>query len=1412
MGCGTSVRLSTSSSQPVPSIAKNGTSSPPARETAQANLKPFTLLLFALDSCPPDLKPRFGSVATANTVAELLPALAKLATPVVLAVTEGRYSEIAAAAEETGGKLAAIVLIGAKASISSPSTTARVLGTVTAAERICDLLSGFATEYSRAQRFFDDRTEKSFYGLEDKNLIVGSLRMRARSDEFSIFYPLGMKAVGIKGVLSDRLLDSIVEAAQKESSVGITTRVADIAATVAFLKVHGTEMKSIIESYTMQGLYFMLNLYLRYGTHDGLSLFKEYMFCLKGSMCELGKPMTEKGMITYRGLRWDPKFLEEYRRKKGQCVLLNGFVSTSLDKKVALEFAKKGSGVGTSTVLEMKLVECDESYVRFVRDFEFPEENGVYFPVDVSEFSIYAGEKEVLFPPFYPVKIVDVGDETVDGRTYSRILAEVPNCVNISGKNRLNNILKAQTSDVDWGKEYLDSMLRLSSRRIVDKLSLVNLNLSRYASEFQRVLGLVKEGLCRQLMIEHESLSQPELSQIADSSVLGRLQRLSLNNNGIGPASEAILSRLLKDNTALAALELADNNLPSESIREIANFVRSNGTLTELVLSGNRVEGEAGLALAGAMEENRGLASLDLSSCEMKKEIAMRLGEALEKNTTLYSLNVCLNSLDDITMKDFGKAVTRNRTLVALYYQQWEDRTYQSEKFRYLTYLNNIFMSQQCAKKDSAIVPAERKYLVEKALQRDIDLSKIDMRVAYESAARNVEKIACILKTNEIVTEVNLEHSLVKGENVGDILAALAGDRKLRSLNLSRNALSEAETRGVAGLLKSADSALCELKLSDCSVSAAAGVIIMEAIHANKRLRRLDLSCNKLDETIGPGMRTALEGNSALDWLDLTKNPLGDESGIQIAAALLKNRALTVLKLNSTGLGTESIRALGEAVRTSRTLKKLCITYCPPGYGELFSSGNTLTQLCITADVEIDPESKRKFTDFVSSSKTLESLHFSNKTVAKSVLEALRDATRNGATLKTLKFSDLELGLEPEKLSLVAEIIKHCGSLTHLYFRAVFKEAGELRLLAAELRVTRTIRALSLRGSKLDEKGAKVVSEILMGNTSIATLNLRSCNIDDMGVSRLALALQRNRTLTTLYIDQNPHITDRTTIISSLMRNFTLTTLYMDGPVWIDVRYLIVFAAYANRTLSKVITPDGVNHLMALRDAYKEQMKASKRNKAVAMIQDCMKKGSKVEGLVLAESYIDVDLMQSLTEGLKHNNNIVELFLGSNGNGDACARLIADMLMVNTTIVALTFTANGATEEAAKAFAEVLKRNKTLNVFRLCMENVGDGGAKALAQAMKVNLTLRTFSVICCNVGDEGATALAEAFKENAKAEGMLKEANMKNNMISDEGSMSLMRAAEACERLEVHLRGNIFGDEMLDKLKKSPASTRMFL
>lgn len=123
---------------------------------------------------------------------------------------------------------------------------------------------------------------------------------------------------------------------------------------------------------------------------------------------------------------------------------------------------------------------------------------------------------------------------------------------------------------------------------------------------------------------------------------------------------------VLKYNTTLTSLSLAENHIGDESVKYIADALQSNMTLTSLDLSGNQIGPEDAKYIADALKTNKTLTSLNLSFNYISNEGAKYIADTLGFNTTLTSLNLISSRIEAEGAKSIVNALKNNTTLTSL--------------------------------------------------------------------------------------------------------------------------------------------------------------------------------------------------------------------------------------------------------------------------------------------------------------------------------------------------------------------------------------------------------------------------------------------------------------------------------------------------------------------------------------------------------------------------------------------------------------------------------------------------------------------------------------------------------------------------------------------------------------------------
>ncbi|KAI8373984.1 hypothetical protein EDC96DRAFT_9975 [Choanephora cucurbitarum] len=151
------------------------------------------------------------------------------------------------------------------------------------------------------------------------------------------------------------------------------------------------------------------------------------------------------------------------------------------------------------------------------------------------------------------------------------------------------------------------------------------------------------------------------------------IHSLSLRNNQLAPPHGTWISNLIAPNPdstlhGLVELDLSGNNL-GFMIAPLASVLRHNTSLLQLNLANTQISYEGLSVLSNALLENKSLESLDLSDnplSQQSDEGILALKTTLARNSSLQSLNLSNTQLDSSATITLAEALPENRSLTRL--------------------------------------------------------------------------------------------------------------------------------------------------------------------------------------------------------------------------------------------------------------------------------------------------------------------------------------------------------------------------------------------------------------------------------------------------------------------------------------------------------------------------------------------------------------------------------------------------------------------------------------------------------------------------------------------------------------------------------------------------------------------------
>jgi len=340
------------------------------------------------------------------------------------------------------------------------------------------------------------------------------------------------------------------------------------------------------------------------------------------------------------------------------------------------------------------------------------------------------------------------------------------------------------------------------------------------------VLECVKE--CR---LDNSSFQADLARELGSFLELQTLRYRKRNIADIFAANVVVLADVLKSNTTVTKLDLADNGIGNAGAAGLAEALKSNTTLAVLDLSRNVITDGGAADLAEALKSNTTLTVLNLPRNGIFDAGAAGLAEALKSNTTLTVLNLTSNGIGAAGAECLAEALKSNTTLTVL-----------------------------------------------KMSDNDI-------------GGAGAASLGVALKSNTTLTVLELCFNVFGDAGTPGLAEGLTSNTTLTVLTLSSNFISDAGAAGLAEALKS-NTALTVLNLSYNDIGDAGAVYLAEALKSNTTLTVLNLSCNNIGDAGAAGLAEALKSNITLTVLELSNNYIGDACAAGLAKALKSNTPL----------------------------------------------------------------------------------------------------------------------------------------------------------------------------------------------------------------------------------------------------------------------------------------------------------------------------------------------------------------------------------------------------------------------------------------------------------------------------------------------------------------------------------------
>ncbi|CAE7254094.1 NLRC3 [Symbiodinium natans] len=132
------------------------------------------------------------------------------------------------------------------------------------------------------------------------------------------------------------------------------------------------------------------------------------------------------------------------------------------------------------------------------------------------------------------------------------------------------------------------------------------------------------------------------------------------------PVKWDLLVQLLKQNSAVAALQLGGKFLGPVGAQTLAQAIRRNKTVTMIDLGMNRIGDAGARAVAEALKENETVTQINLRENGIGNAGAQALAEALKENRTVTQINLRENQIGDAGIQALTEARKENKAVAQI--------------------------------------------------------------------------------------------------------------------------------------------------------------------------------------------------------------------------------------------------------------------------------------------------------------------------------------------------------------------------------------------------------------------------------------------------------------------------------------------------------------------------------------------------------------------------------------------------------------------------------------------------------------------------------------------------------------------------------------------------------------------------
>ena len=912
---------------------------------------------------------------------------------------------------------------------------------------------------------------------------------------------------------------------------------------------------------------------------------------------------------------------------------------------------------------------------------------------------------------------------------------------------------------------------------------------------------------------------------------------LNFKSNDITTEVVEGLASIIKQNTNLEQLYLADNDLTTSSVL-ILQAIKENSKLKLLDLNGNNMTGKAAKDLVSIIKNNSNLEQLHLANNDLRISSSLIL-HALKETSKLKVLNLNNNNMTGETAEDLVTVIKNNSNLEQLYLGNNNLRTSsililqaikEKSKLKALN-LNGNNMTGEVAEDLASVIKnnsnleqiglanndlGTSSILILQALKENSKLQLLDLN-GNNITGEAAEDLASVIKNNSNLEQLGLANNDLKTSSIL-VLQALKENSKVKVLDLNSNNMTGKAAEDLASVIRN-NSNLEQLHLANNNLKTSS-ILILQTLKEICRVTVLDLNGNNMTGEAAENLASVIKSNCNLERLHLANNELRI-SLILILQALKENSKLQLLDLNDNNMTEQAAEDLASVIKNNSDLEQIGLANNDLKTSSVLilralKENSKLKALDLNGN-NMTGEAAEDLASVIKNNYHLEQLHLANNDLRTSSILILQ-AIKENSKLKALNLNGNKMtGEVTEDL---ASVIKNNSDLEQIGLANNDLKTSSVLILRA-LKENSKLKALDLNGNNMTGEAAEDLASVIKNNYHLEQLHLAN---NDLRTSSILIlqAIKENSKLKALNLNGNKMTGEVTEDLASVIKNNSnLEQLYLANNDLKTSSILILQALKENSKL-KALNLNGNNMTgqvaedlasVIKNNSNLEQLYLANNNLKTSsiLILQALKNNSRLQILDFDNNYMTGETAEDLASVIKSNSNLKELYLANN-NFKTSSVLILQALKENSKLKALNLNSNNMTGEAAEDLSSIIKCNSNLEWLYLGYNNLKASGGLIL-RALQENTKLKVLNLNNNDMTGEVAENIAGVIKNNSNLEKLY----LSNNNFNTSGVL-ILQALKSITHLRVlALSNNLLYDSVTELtatelLSNNPLITELFL